>query len=228
MISRGLHILLIASTLVAVGLLSLAPPSTVEGFSIGNPAAGVKFGVYLDLHCPDAGDFFAALLRAKDTLIGGRPLSSYIDMRIHLFPLPFLHNSFLASVVAKYIELYHPERYLSFLQRQFDNMAKYKANAVDKTQREVQSMLIEDAIAVMDGVEDQHLTDIFGNEKIDSMARSSFKFGSYAGVTGTPSLVLNGVFIDRTFDTAESLADYLAGYAKVQESLSATERSNEL
>ena len=200
------------SLLMAAVVLQFAPPARQEGYPFGNKTAEVRLDVYLDLHCPDSSDFFAVLLKAREGRIQGKALKELIDIRVHLFPLPYHYNSFAASSLAKWFELLHPDKYPAFVQLQFDSIEKYTSKALGLSVLEVRKLLINDGIAALAGEKDDSIYNVFEDQNIQLKTRGSYKFGSYTGVTGTPNYAVNGVLIQDEFSSADSLVRYFEPY----------------
>ena len=79
-----------------------------EGFEIASLNKNTQFDVFFDVHCPNSSDFYGDLQEILNSSIGDKKIKELISFKIHIFPLPYHHNSFLASMCQKFIEVNYP------------------------------------------------------------------------------------------------------------------------
>ena len=199
--------------MLTIGTLCQFPiPKTQEGYQIGNSISAVKLDVFLDLHCPNSKDFFELLMSSLDKQVNEKTVKELIDIKIHVFPLPYHHNSYLAAVAEKYLELNHPGLVLDFYQLMFNSIPKYTSESTQLDQLTIQNLLIEDVVGLLGSTKDDGAYKLFSNEEANTKARIGFKYGSYLGVTGTPNTFVNNVLIPAQWTKPEDLVTYFRDF----------------
>ena len=209
----SLNYQLFTITMIIVGTLSQFPiPKTKEGYQVGNPTSAVTLDIFLDLHCPNSKDTFEMLMNAKDQELNGKPVRELLDIKIHVFPLPYHHNSYLAAVAEKYLELHHPELVLDFYQLMFNSIPKYTSESVNLDQLTIQNLLIDDVVTLLGSTKDEKVYSLFSDDEVNSKARTGFKYGSYHGVTATPNTLVNNVLVNVNWTKPEELLSYFKDF----------------
>ena len=86
--------------------------NTKEGYEVGKSTSNIQFDVFYDVHCPNSADFYKVVQDVLNSKIKDETISNLISFKIHIFPLPFHHNSFYASIGQKFIEKNYPNQFL--------------------------------------------------------------------------------------------------------------------
>ena len=158
-------------------------PKVPEGLVIGDPTSSkIHLEAHYDLLCPDCRDSYFALSKVIKEL---DLLNKNFSMTIHFFPWPFHTYSFLATVVAKYLQTTKSSAdVVEFMELIFNNQGIYYAENI--TISDVKNMLsvyVDDANSAF-------------NSTYNTMARVSFKIGTQRGVVATPTYFVNDVKLD--------------------------------
>ena len=201
-------------TLVVIGLvlaLALAAPpipSHPDGYvySSANTKKLVRLDVYEDLLCIDCKHFEPGFKKYLNTeKIDGVPVTEYIETVMHVFPLPYHHHAFIVSELVPYIyELNHNHsQVFAYSDWVFSVQDEFNSGAVNLSQPQVQAKLCSEASAALDFLDNDDCMNEFATRAHDGDARISWKLAAYNGVTGTPTVFLNGVEIEAPLTTAE-------------------------
>ncbi len=109
-----------------LGYNSTPVPRYEIGFEIGNNLGISKFAVFLDPHCPDSRVFYKNLKIALKQKFNGSSFRELLSIKLHLFPLPYHRNVFLALKLFNFVELNFPHKFEEFLTIHFDSIEKLK------------------------------------------------------------------------------------------------------
>ena len=173
--------------------LTTAPiPLVSEGHEIANSSSQLKFSVFLDVHCADSFNYYKELRQTLDLQIGEKYVKDLISFKIHIYPLPYHRNSYLASVGMKFIEENYPTYFLTYLEKEFLSMANYNVQYRNLDEYTVRGLIREDVRQVLD-VADDKINNIFEDDELNGKVRVSWKYGASKGVYGTPNLFVNDV-----------------------------------
>ncbi|XP_062225269.1 uncharacterized protein LOC133923959 [Phragmites australis] len=168
-------------------------PARTDGFVYAGkpPAWGqtVVVEAFFDPVCPDSRDAWPPLKKAVEHY------GSRVSVVVHLFPLPYHSNAFIACRSIHTVNKMNPSFTYPLLERFFKYQEGYynqptytksRATVVD----EVTSNLVVPVIG------QDNLTAYkagFNDSQSDQATRISFKNGCARGVTGTPYFFVNGI-----------------------------------
>ncbi|XP_059460612.1 uncharacterized protein LOC132189825 [Corylus avellana] len=191
MLPLGLF-LFFALFVVNVRAQSLPPPK-IDGFVYENIRVNsdtIIIEAFYDPVCPDSRDSWPPLKQAL----------SYYGSRawlvVHLFPLPYHDNAFVASRALHIVNKLNASATFPLLEHFF----KYQKQFYNAQTRNFSRAFIVDKIA-------KFATEVVGNSyygtiksefndtKTDLKTRVSFKFGASRGVYGTPFFFVNGFLL---------------------------------
>jgi len=179
-------------------------PTRPDGYGYGSPSAPVVFEAFLDLLCPDSAASWPVLQQVMYNY------ESNLYFLFHTFPLPYHTYSFIANqgmhVVAhasnNSISLLYQYATLMFNQQtQF-----YNAPTMNLSTTQVINMMgkVVDSAKII--TSDTFITGI-NDATINYETRVSWKYACSRGqVTGTPTFLLNGIYVDA--DASWTLADW--------------------
>ncbi len=74
------------------------------------------------------------LREVLEVKVQGNKIKDMISIRLHLFSLPFHHNSFLASIALKFMEQKYPNKFIDFLQLQLNSIEKYTTRSISESE----------------------------------------------------------------------------------------------
>eukprot|EP01102_Stenamoeba_stenopodia_P012519 TRINITY_DN396_c0_g1_i1.p1 TRINITY_DN396_c0_g1~~TRINITY_DN396_c0_g1_i1.p1 ORF type:complete len:247 (-),score=43.20 TRINITY_DN396_c0_g1_i1:100-840(-) len=197
MIRFGLQVATIAVTAILVltvfidtNLAQFQPiPATYDGYSINSPVAPIWLEAYYDFLCPDSAATWPVI---QDVL---RQWGDSIWFRLHVFPLPYHHNAFLAAKAGAIVEQYNSDLFWPWVDMIFVNQTLfYTANTMNQSQVQVQNGLAQLVYTTLGVPQDYFLDQMNNNETLDNDVRVAWKFGASRGAFGTPQFALNGVW----------------------------------
>ena len=203
-----------------LSVLSAPIPERPEGYLYKpSPNKTVELEVYEDLLCSDCKAFdppFKTFL--KNYTIDGKPVTDFVEVKLHIFPLPYHHNAFFAARLPPYVYnvthcggavhsvsswvLKNQDLWLSAAQNLtefevLDSMCTEFSNEFGKY-----NFTKGDCLSAM------------GNRGYELDARTSWKYAAYNGVNGTPTVVVNGIAVDQDFDTVDDWVKFLEPFLK--------------
>lgn len=173
-------------------------PASPDGYSLGSTTPTLHLEGHFDLICPDCKNSWAILepiLRNEYDIVNNKTLR----FTIHLFPLTYHVNSFLASQGARVIadNLRDPNDMWTYINMVFANQSQFSNPATfQQTQVQIQANLATLVDHYMPQYSQVFASGLQYGSQADSEARISWKYGCYRGITGTPTFFANGVAID--------------------------------
>jgi hypothetical protein len=180
-------------------------PSRPDGYALGSgPAtAPVVLDAFFDLLCPDSSAAWPTIKK----VIAVYPTQLYF--LLHTFPLPYHTNSFIANQGMHVIDRashHNASALLAYTDLLFDIQQDfYNAATADKT---ITQVIVALASAVETGglLPSAAFVKGIADSGINEETRVSWKYGCSRAVTGTPSFLLNGVFVNA--DASWQLSDW--------------------
>ncbi|XP_076108441.1 uncharacterized protein LOC143076506 [Mytilus galloprovincialis] len=153
----------------------------------GNASAPVDLDVYLDNLCPDSAETFPTIQKVAD-YYGPKQLR----LRIHLFPLPYHHNSFLIAMGTRAVDqLTKTNMTYTWVQQIYNNIVKF--SDVTLTQAQVVTKMTE--LAKSMGMLETEFMKLATDEMVNEDCRVAWKYACSRGVTGTPTFMINDVVV---------------------------------
>lgn len=194
-----IKLVLVLSTLLYLTSALQTPNRQLGYLLMGNRTREVLIDVFYDNLCEDSAanwPMFAQVIyqdRFKNTL----------GVVVHIFPLPYHHNSFFAAWAGEVIMQHYPSKYRDYMTYIFKHYDDFISKAVDKTEPEVQQAYA-DAVHESTGIMPQVILDGYKDRKTDLRARLAWKYSSYRSVTGTPMFMVNDVIVPEASGFNES------------------------
>ena len=183
----------IITYLTLITLLTGAPiPLKSLGHEIASPSSQLQFSVFLDVHCADSYNYYKKVRETLNKKISEKQIKDLISFKIHIYPLPYHRNSYLASIGMKFIEENYPMKFLSFLEKEFQSIQKYNVDYKNLDEFTVRALVREDVKQVL-GRGDPRVDSIFEDDQLNGEVRVQWKYGAAKGVFGTPNLFVNDV-----------------------------------
>jgi len=189
------------SALIGCAYSQMSIPSGKLGFVYKDamPCDKVKLAAYLDLSCPDSKQAFPTLLQVADHF--GTQL---LELKIHMFPLPYHRNSHLLSKAAYVLDGFKSKTKNStvydWFKMVYDNIDKIAPSATtEMTDSQVMDLVAGWATAVS-GIPAAELKKGVSDVGIDESTRLAWKYGCTRGVYGTPLFTVNDVFVQAQAD----------------------------
>jgi len=203
---RVLSLLLVLCALVFLASAQVPIPNRPDGYALSPDApatAPVVLEAFFDLLCPDS----KAVWPTIKQVLSQYPQTVYFLM--HTFPLPYHTYSFIINNGAHVIDhltagnLTAIRAYTDLL---FDIQVSYQNPATAKmSPTEVYAKLASDVAGVYDD-SSRFQQMLSSNGNVNTETRISWKYGCSRTVSGTPSFLLNGVYIGA--DSSWSLSDW--------------------
>ena len=199
---------IVIGLIIALAFAAPPIPAHPDGytFTAANTKKLVRLDVYEDLLCIDCKHFHPGFAKYLNTeKIDGVPVSEYIESVVHIFPLPYHHHAFFAAELVPFIfDLNKDEsQVFEYADWIFSVQDEFNSGSVTLSQPQVQAKLCSEASAALDFLDEAACLNEFSSHNFDNDARVSWKLAAYNGVTGTPTVFLNGVEIEAPLTTAE-------------------------
>lgn len=186
----------ILSVLILLALQSLVggdyiPPKKYDGFVYKNrhhlSYDTIQIEAFYDPLCPDSADSWPPLKKAL------HHYSSRVSLVVHLLPLPYHDNAFVASRALHIVNSLNRTATFPLLEAFF----KYQAAFFGAPTRNLSRAFIVDEIVKFTSatVGNSYHTSIkngFNDTNSDHLTRISFKYAASRGVSGTPFFYVNG------------------------------------
>ena len=165
-------------------------PPLYPGYVLGTPWSNVTIEFYFDLACPDSKAAWPVMQElvkewGEDNL----------GVILHLFPLPYHHNGFLAAQSVALAEKIKPGTFTQMVDTLFTNQLTFWDNhSMDKTEKQIIELLCGYAKPL--GIDPVSMEQEFKiiNNPLNMSVRQLWKFGCQRGVFGTPTFFINGIW----------------------------------
>ena len=130
--------------------------------------------------------------------IQGKAVTDYVETVVHIFPLPYHHHAFFVSQMVPFIFDLHKNNteVFQFTDWIFFNQDKYLTGAKNESEPQVKARLCNEASRDLKFFTKAQCDDEFKSNAHNFATRVSWKFATYNGVSGTPTVFLNGVEVD--------------------------------
>ena len=171
------------------------PPAARPGFQLGTPGTRSRFQLFIDPHCPSSAAFFPLFLKAISlaTKDGDAPIASKLDIRLHIYPLPYHYYAFSATLLAHFIAKKYPTYFTDFLNLQLSKLDKYNGE-VKADLATVRHWLEEDVYQVIK-VRDDDVPKVWDDKELKEKVDLDWKVAPDNRIPGTATGVMNGVNI---------------------------------
>ncbi|EOA38448.1 hypothetical protein CARUB_v10010092mg, partial [Capsella rubella] len=188
MIRTALVFVFFVGTVVQAQLI---PPVRRDGF-VYPPGRKIDpetilIEAYFDPVCPDCRDAWEPLKLAIDHY------GSRVALVLHLIPLPFHDNAFVASRALHIVDTLNANATFNLLEGIFKHQALFYNSQTQLMSRPaVVDKLIELGTVTLGNSYHSPLKSGFSNSKSDLATRISFKYSVSRGVSATPTFYVNG------------------------------------
>ncbi|GFN99622.1 eppin [Plakobranchus ocellatus] len=174
---------------------SLEIPKRPLGFFYGGTAQdpNVEIVAYLDVTCPNSKAVYPTLLQVAEFYA-----SSDVQLRMHLFPLPYHRNSYVISKAAQVLDQKFSNNNTAFqwVSVVFDNIGRLNGH-VTVNMNDAQVMSTISSLAnQLTGIQEADLKAGVSATDIEIITRLDFKYSCTRGVHGTPMFTVNDIFVD--------------------------------
>lgn len=200
MVASALFLFFTLSVLIKGSAQSLPPPK-IDGFVYENIPVNsdtIFIEAFYDPVCPDSRDSWPPL---KEAL---RYYGSRTWLIVHLFPLPYHNNAFVASRSLHIVNSLNSSATFPLLEHFFKyQMQFYNAQTQNFSKVFITEKIVEFATEVVGSSYYEDIKSAFNDTKTDLKTRVSFKYGASRGVYGTPFFYVNGFLLSDTGTTID-------------------------
>ena len=180
-------------------------PTSPEGYAYGPVSTNYTLDVFFDHVCVDSATAYPAL----NTFWTAN--QDWLRMVIHIFPLPFHYYAFDVGRAGRFIQDNYPANFTSFLSWMFVHYSKYTDAAQAWDQPTLYTYLATDTQTAT-GVPFSLVEASLSNSTFDYELRTSWKYATSHGITGTPQYILNGIWVPAAadFTTVQQWQDFFS------------------
>lgn len=189
--------------LVVASQLTPIPTAGETGFVLGPSNATYTLDVYYDHLCSGSAQAFPGLWSYW------QQNSAWLQLNIHIFPLPYHHFAFEVAEAGHYIQVSYPSRFINFTSYIFDHQDTYLSDALAWDYNTTLWRLSNDT-QVATGVSNTEVFAALYDSSNNWSTRVGWKLGCSKGITGTPQYQVNGVWSPDASDnvSARNWNDY--------------------
>ncbi|XP_030950805.1 uncharacterized protein LOC115974543 [Quercus lobata] len=177
---------------VNVGAQTL-PPARTDGFVYKNHQVNsdtIIIEAFYDPVCPDSRDSWPPLKKALHYF------GSHTWLVVHLLPLPFHDNAFVASRALHIVNNLNTSATFPLLEHFFKYQEKfYTAQTRNLSRAVIVEEIVKFATEVVGSSYYSVIKSGFNDTKTDLKTRISFKYSTSRGVYGTPFFFVNGFLL---------------------------------
>ncbi|XP_022311396.2 uncharacterized protein LOC111116698 [Crassostrea virginica] len=179
------------------------PLGYVHAYGQTTNLTAVQIDAFLDPLCPDSKQAFPTLLQ-----VANHYGPDVLTLRLHMFPLPYHRNSYLASMGTEAVHQLSTSTGAVFdwMSRVYDNIYPL-SNAPTKHMSETDVTNMLGDIAAQLGLQKTMFLQKMADPWVDMNIRMDWKYGCTRGVSGTPLYAINGVV--KVIKQTWSLADWM-------------------
>ncbi|XP_010539827.1 PREDICTED: uncharacterized protein LOC104813773 [Tarenaya hassleriana] len=221
MIRRALLFLLVAGFCCPDVRAQVLPPAKRDGFvyppgRVVDPET-ILIEVFFDPVCPDSRDAWSPLKLALDHY------GSRVAIVVHLLPLPFHDNAFVASRALHIVNALDANATFKLLEGFFKHQALfYNAQTQLMSRPAVVEEIVKLGTFTLGNSYHSALKSGFIDKKSDLATRVSFKYSTSRGVSATPTYYINGFVLPNAgspidFEGLRNTIDPLVGGQEVEE-----------
>ena len=139
-------------------------------------------------------------------LVNNEPITDYLEVVVHMFPLPYHHNAFFVTILVPLIYDYtghSADKVFEYMEFMLRNQAEFlPAKSYDLNEEEVKVKICASASHLEIISYDECLKGI-NDMKYFTEAKSMWKYAAYNGIDGTPEILLNGIQVDVPYTITE-------------------------
>lgn len=163
-------------------------PTAPEGYFVGPSQTNYTLEVFMDHLCAGCKIDWPGLTEYWNST------SAWLELAVHIFPLPYHTYSFLISQAGKYVIEQRPEQYFNFIEEFFKRQDKYLDQAQYLTWNEIKHEIAVDT-ATATGAPYGQVLEALDSSYYKRLAAVSWAYGCSRGVSATPTYFVNGVWV---------------------------------
>ena len=138
--------------ILVVAAISSAPiPTRPDGYLYKpSPNKVIRLDVYEDILCSDCKAFEPGFKQYLNTYkVNGKPVTDYVEVVMHIFPLPYHHHAFFASQLVPFVFDLHKNNteVFQFTDWIFKNQNSYLSGSTKLSEPEVKDKLCRESSA---------------------------------------------------------------------------------
>lgn len=180
--------ILVLASFGAAEQITPIPDRVQQGFVLGNANATYTLEAYFDHLCSDSAAAWPGLYSYwQDN-------SDWLQLVIHIFPLPYHYNAFWVAQAGKFIQTSYPQSFLNFTTYFFQHQNTYLDDSKSWPFNQTLAQLANDTNAAT-GVPVSLVANALNDDDLNWSARVSWKYACSNEVTGTPQYFVNGVSV---------------------------------
>ena len=191
---------IVFAILIAAALSTPPIPTRPDGYIYKpSPNKVVRLDVYEDLLCSDCKSFEPGFKQYLNTYkVNGKAVTDFVEVSVHIFPLPYHHHAFFVSQLVPFIYDLHKNNteVFQFIDWIFKNQNSYLSGSSTLSEPQVKSKLCNETSTALKLFTKAQCDQEFSGNAHNWNTRVSWKYGTYNGVSGTPTVFLNGVEVD--------------------------------
>jgi protein-disulfide isomerase len=205
---QGLGLMVLLLGYASASQLTPVPTAGQAGYVLGPANSTYTLDVYYDHLCSASAGAFPGLWKYWEKN------SDWLQLNIHIFPLPYHHFSFEVAEAGHFIQVTYPERFIDFTAYFFNHQNTYLSDAVAWDYNTTLSRLANDTQTAT-GVPSGEVLAALANSANNYSTRVAWKYGCSKGVTGTPTYLVNGV-VSQDASGNESVKSWKKFFKKVK------------
>lgn len=172
--------------LATAAQLTPIPTAGQTGFVLGTDNSTYTMDVYYDHLCSDSAQAFPGLWQYWLSN------KSWLQLNIHIFPLPYHHFAFEVAEAGHYIQVTYPDQFIHFLAYFFEHQSTYLSDALAWSYNTTLYRLANDT-QVATGVPSSEVFTALLDSSNNWSTRVGWKLSASKGVSGTPQYLVDGV-----------------------------------
>ncbi|KAI6655520.1 hypothetical protein LOD99_2019 [Oopsacas minuta] len=188
LVSRMIILLLLTALSLSYALQT--PERQLGHLLMGNRTSDVFIDAFFDNICSDC----AADWPMFSKVISQDYLKNRLGVAVHIFPLPYHHNSFFAAWAGETIMHTNTSKYTNYMTYIFQHYDDFITGAVGLTEPQVKQKYAI-AAETSTGIKAQVILNGYRNIQFDTRARQAWKYACYRDVSGTPTFFVNDVAV---------------------------------
>ncbi|CAG9323744.1 unnamed protein product [Blepharisma stoltei] len=184
----GVLVLSLASAIQVVPI-----PKYYDGYYLGPAHSNYTLETFIDLLCPKSAAAFPALIQYYTQN------QHWLELIIHQSPMSYNTFSFPVSQAGKFVLEKKSERYLDWVYYWFQHQQSFTNNTASYDFYTANNKIAQ-FTSQSTGLPINQVTQALSNQDFNTKARVSWKFGASRNIPGTPSYLLNGVWVPDAYN----------------------------
>ena len=186
----------------------------LPGYTLSENNSSLQVEVFLDPHCQDSSNFWTNFQDVLNQNISQeKTILDLISLKLHMFGLPYHHNSYLACKMLNYFEAKSPNEYICFLDAMFTRRDYFNSGLTSHSIVFIQDKIISYGKGCLNK-EDPNIESVYSNSDIDLKARYDYKYASKKGIFSYPTILVNGFEQDLSGMNTDQIYDFFKDLIK--------------